>query len=139
MPVVPKPLAFLIAATLVVPPASPAGERRPLRVDDLFSLRRVSDPRVSPPGAWGAPPPTPLSPPARAAGAPARPPPALPLRARRDGETGPPPRPPRRRGGEGGRVPGGRLRSRLEPRRHPARPRRAGRGSRGDDGVRGGG
>ena len=54
MPVVPKPLAFLIAATLVVPPASPAGERRPLRVDDLFSLRRVSDPRVSPDGAWVA-------------------------------------------------------------------------------------
>src|SRR3972149_6636161 len=133
MPVVPKPLAFLIAATLVVPPASPAGERR--------RGRRLGHRRLD--GALcrrgGGAPYNEQEVGNRAAVEPGRPPPGLPLRARRDGETGPPPRPPRRRGGEGGRGPGGRLRAPLEPRRDAARPPRARRRSRGDDAVGGGG
>jgi dipeptidyl aminopeptidase/acylaminoacyl peptidase len=43
-------LSFTAAAALLLAPLPLAGEGRPLRVDDLFALRDVSDPRLSPDG-----------------------------------------------------------------------------------------
>jgi dipeptidyl aminopeptidase/acylaminoacyl peptidase len=47
-------LLGLLAATLVLPAASPGAERRPVALDDLARLRAVSDPQISPDGAWVA-------------------------------------------------------------------------------------
>jgi dipeptidyl aminopeptidase/acylaminoacyl peptidase len=47
------PCAVLAAASLA-PAAAPAAEPRLLRVDDIFSLRDVGDPQVSPEGKWVA-------------------------------------------------------------------------------------
>ncbi len=48
--------ACLLVALLTATAAAPARaeERRPLALDDLFALRDVADPRVSPDGAWVA-------------------------------------------------------------------------------------
>ena len=43
---------FLLAALLTLPLA--AAGPRPLKVDDIFSLKTVSDPRISPDGLWVA-------------------------------------------------------------------------------------
>jgi dipeptidyl aminopeptidase/acylaminoacyl peptidase len=43
-------LALVAAAALLLAPLTLAGEGRPLKVDDLFSLKDVSDPRLSPDG-----------------------------------------------------------------------------------------
>ena len=43
-------LSFTAAAALLLAPLPLAGEGRPLKVDDLFALRDVSDPRISPDG-----------------------------------------------------------------------------------------
>ncbi len=45
---------LVLAATLVLPAASPAAERRPIALDDMARLRAVSDPQISPDGAWVA-------------------------------------------------------------------------------------
>ncbi len=45
------PVTFAVVALAPLLHAQPA---RPLRVDDVFALREVSDPRVSPDGAWVA-------------------------------------------------------------------------------------
>jgi dipeptidyl aminopeptidase/acylaminoacyl peptidase len=47
---------FLAAALiLALAPASPAAQpRRPLKVDDIFALKTVGDPRISPDGRWVA-------------------------------------------------------------------------------------
>jgi len=44
-------LAFLL---LALAPAAAADKRRPIKVDDLFKLKRVGDPAISPDGAWVA-------------------------------------------------------------------------------------
>lgn len=46
------PLAALALALLAMPLA--AAEPRPLRVEDIFSLKQVGDPRLSPDGQWVA-------------------------------------------------------------------------------------
>ncbi len=45
-------LACLLWPALTAP--APAGDKRPLTLDDLFALKDVADPRVSPDGAWVA-------------------------------------------------------------------------------------
>ncbi|HEU4401626.1 MAG TPA: S9 family peptidase [Candidatus Polarisedimenticolia bacterium] len=49
------PLALLFVFALHLPGATArAADRRPVSLDDLFALRDVSDPRVSPEGTWVA-------------------------------------------------------------------------------------
>jgi dipeptidyl aminopeptidase/acylaminoacyl peptidase len=44
---------LLAAVVCVLLPAPAAGQaKRPLRVDDIFALKNVGDPRISPDGAW---------------------------------------------------------------------------------------
>jgi dipeptidyl aminopeptidase/acylaminoacyl peptidase len=52
----PARLAWIAAALAVAfaVPAAAVPERRPLRVDDLYRLREVRDPRISPDGEWVA-------------------------------------------------------------------------------------
>lgn len=46
-------LAMVFAIVLAIPAsATPASERRPIALADLFSLRRIADPQVSPDGRW---------------------------------------------------------------------------------------
>src|SRR6476659_9976554 len=47
-------LALLAVASLAAPAVSRAAEPRPLRPDDVFALKSVGDPRVSPDGKWVA-------------------------------------------------------------------------------------
>ncbi len=51
-------LAFLVAAPLAAAPAAPPNasdsDPRPLKADDLFALKSVGDPQVSPDGLWVA-------------------------------------------------------------------------------------
>ncbi len=47
-----KRLVFGMACLLVIHPGATAQEKRPLQVDDIFRLETVSDPRISPDGAW---------------------------------------------------------------------------------------
>jgi dipeptidyl aminopeptidase/acylaminoacyl peptidase len=48
-----KVLTTALLAVLVAAPAEGQG-RRPLKVDDIFALKDVGDPRISPDGAWVA-------------------------------------------------------------------------------------
>src|SRR2546421_12532746 len=43
---------MLFAAFVVVTAAVSAQARRPLQPDDIFQLKNVGDPRISPDGAW---------------------------------------------------------------------------------------
>jgi dipeptidyl aminopeptidase/acylaminoacyl peptidase/Tfp pilus assembly protein PilF len=45
-----RPFLLALVATLLLSPLSLAAEGRPLKVDDLFSLKDVADPRLSPDG-----------------------------------------------------------------------------------------
>jgi len=45
---------FALAALVTVPLAAAEASPRPLRVDDLFSLKSVGDPQISPDGRWVA-------------------------------------------------------------------------------------
>lgn len=47
-------IVFLIAGVTCVPAAAGTTTRRPLHLDDLYSLREVADPRISPDGEWVA-------------------------------------------------------------------------------------
>ena len=47
-----KRFLFAMACLLLVQPAATARQPRHLQVDDIFQLESVSDPRVSPDGAW---------------------------------------------------------------------------------------
>lgn len=47
-----KRLLFGMACLLVIHPGATTQEKRPLQVDDIFRLETVSDPRISPDGAW---------------------------------------------------------------------------------------
>ena len=47
-----KRLLFGLACLLAAAPPALAQQRRPLQVDDIFRFRNVSDPRISPDGAW---------------------------------------------------------------------------------------
>ena len=50
----PRALFLLIGAALTVSPFPAGAETRTLRFDDVFALKDVADPRVSPDGAWAA-------------------------------------------------------------------------------------
>jgi dipeptidyl aminopeptidase/acylaminoacyl peptidase len=50
----PSRLAGALLALLLAVPALAADARRPLKVDDLFALKSVGDPQISPDGAWVA-------------------------------------------------------------------------------------
>ena len=50
----PRALFLLIGAALTVSPFPAGAETRTLRFDDVFALKDVADPRVSPDGAWVA-------------------------------------------------------------------------------------
>ncbi|HXO22417.1 MAG TPA: S9 family peptidase [Thermoanaerobaculia bacterium] len=47
-------VALLVATALAVPAASAADGPRPLRPDDIYALKSVADPRISPDGRWVA-------------------------------------------------------------------------------------
>src|SRR5262245_65255942 len=43
-------MSLLLAAALASPASAGAADERPLRIDDLFALKDVADPRLSPDG-----------------------------------------------------------------------------------------
>jgi dipeptidyl aminopeptidase/acylaminoacyl peptidase len=43
---------MILAAAVTLALAAPAPATGPLRVDDIFSLKEVGDPQVSPDGKW---------------------------------------------------------------------------------------
>ena len=47
-------LVAAVAVLILLPPAGLAQQRRPLTPDDIFAFKSVSDPRISPDGAWVA-------------------------------------------------------------------------------------
>ena len=140
---------WLVGALLARAPFAPQ-EKRPLRIDDLFALRDVGEPRLSPDGAQVAFTVRSLDPKKDksdtdiylipVAGGRRRPPhrepqgrdqaalqprrqvPGLPLRPRRQEDPGLPPSPRRRRGPEAHRLQGRRLRLRLVARLRRAWP-----------------
>lgn len=54
MPIRLRPLIGILAATLTLRGAASGAERRPVNFDDMARLRTVSDPQISPDGAWVA-------------------------------------------------------------------------------------
>src|SRR6185503_6274183 len=46
------PRAALLALALLPLPGTARAATRPLRIDDIYSLKDVADPQVSPDGAW---------------------------------------------------------------------------------------
>jgi len=47
-------VATAVALPLAAQPSAPAGAKRPVQLDDLYRLRTVSDPQISPDGGWVA-------------------------------------------------------------------------------------
>src|SRR5688500_7645024 len=50
----PRPPSIACALAVSLVPSLAAGQTRPLQLDDVFALREVADPQVSPDGAWVA-------------------------------------------------------------------------------------
>src|SRR5262245_58381175 len=45
-----RQIALIVGFVLILPAGTPAADKRPMTIDDLFRFQRVSDPQISPDG-----------------------------------------------------------------------------------------